>query len=87
MFHRWTIKPRNSSNTHDAKGSRIYQVMMQHMQQLPCTKYTQSTFVDTLKGKRKAVDVGEAIGQSPTKKGPFAARHEEDGMGLEGMEQ
>jgi len=29
---------------------------MQHMQLLPCTKYTQSNFVDTLKGKRKAVD-------------------------------
>jgi hypothetical protein len=41
----------------------------------------------TLKGKRKAVDVDEAIGQSPTKNGPFIARHEEDGMGLEGMEE
>jgi len=53
--------------------------MMQHMQLLPCTKYTQSTFVDTLKGKKKAVDVGEPIGQSPT---DFTARHEEDGMEL-----
>jgi hypothetical protein len=74
--------------------------MMQHMQLLSCTKYTQSTVVDTLKGKRKAVDVGEAIGQSPTKNGPFTARHvlgcnyplvlivnEEDGMGLEGIEE
>jgi len=41
----------------------------------------------TLKGKRKTVDVGEIIGQSPTKKGPFTARHEEDGMGLDGMEE
>jgi hypothetical protein len=77
------IKPRNSSNPRDANGSRIYHVMMQHMQLLPCTKYTQSACVDTLKGKRKAVDVGEAIGQSSTKKGPFTAGHEEDGMGLE----
>lgn len=60
---------------------------MQHMQLLPCNKYTQSAFVDTLKGKRKAVDVGEAIGQSPTKKGPLTDRQEEDGMGLESMEE
>jgi hypothetical protein len=33
------------------------------------------------------LDVDEAIGQSPTKKGPFTARHEEDGMGLEDMEE
>ena len=39
--------------------------------QLPCTKYTQSTFVNTLKGKRKAVYVREVIGQSPTKKRPL----------------
>ena len=40
---------------------------MQHMQLLPCTKYIQSTFVDTLKGKRKAVDVDETIGHQPKK--------------------
>jgi len=41
----------------------------------------------TLKGKRKAVNVDKAIGQSPAKKGPFTARHGEDGIGLEGMEE
>jgi len=45
---------------------------MQQMQPLPCT---QSTFVDTLKGKREVVDVNEAIGQSPIKNGPFTARY------------
>jgi len=53
---------------------------MQQMQPLPCI---QSTFVDTLKGKRKVVDVNEAFGQSPTKKGPFTARYEAEGVGLQ----
>jgi len=35
----------------------------------------------TLKGKREVVDVNQAIGQSPTKKGPFTVRHEEEGYG------
>jgi len=65
MFHRRTVKLCNSSNPRDANGSRVYQVIMQQMQPLPCT---QSTFVDTLKGNRKVVDVNEAIGRWPTKK-------------------
>lgn len=53
--------------------------MLQHMQLLPCTKYTQPVFVDSLKdkkGKRKAED--EATGQSPTKKGTFTDALDED---------
>lgn len=54
--------------------------MMQYMQLLPCAKYTQSTFVDSLrvKDKRKAADEDEALSQSPTKKGLFTATDEQD---------
>ncbi|KAG1811777.1 uncharacterized protein BJ212DRAFT_1483507 [Suillus subaureus] len=76
----WTIKPRNNtSNPRDAQGSRVYQIMLQYMQLLPCAKYTQSVFVDSLsarKGKRRAVD--EAVNQSPTKKGSFSTTLEDD---------
>lgn len=54
--------------------------MLQHMQLLPCAKYTQPVFVETLKagkGNIKALD--KAAGQSPTKKSSFtAAAVEED---------
>jgi len=56
------------------------------MQLLPCTKYTQPTFFDTQRQEEGCRLVDEAIGQSPTI-GPFIARHEEDGMGLEDMEE
>ncbi|KAG1729878.1 uncharacterized protein EDB91DRAFT_1085649 [Suillus paluster] len=76
----WTIKPRRDNpNPHDVNGSCIYQIMLQHMQLLPCTKYTQPVFVDSLKdrkGKRKAAD--ETTGQSPTKKGSFTGVPDED---------
>ncbi|KAG2040731.1 hypothetical protein BDR03DRAFT_979950 [Suillus americanus] len=76
----WTIKPcNNPSNPRDAQGSRVYQIMLQYMQLLPCAKYMQSIFVDSLsarKGKRRAVD--EAVNQSPTKKGSFATTLEDD---------
>ncbi|KAG0697616.1 hypothetical protein DFH29DRAFT_878604 [Suillus ampliporus] len=78
IFHSWTIKPHNNpSNPCDANGSDVYQMMLQHMQLLPCKKYMQASFVDLFKdgkGKRKAVDkASEAMGQSPTKKGAFSA--------------
>ncbi|KAG2044656.1 hypothetical protein BDR03DRAFT_1003908 [Suillus americanus] len=80
MEEKWTIKPRNNpSNPHDAQGSRVYQIMLQYMQLLPCAKYMQSVFVDSLstrKGKRRAVD--EAVNQSPTKKGSFATTLKDD---------
>ncbi|KAG1784928.1 uncharacterized protein HD556DRAFT_173979 [Suillus plorans] len=71
-------KPRRD-NPRDVNGSRIYQIMLQHMQLLPCTKYTQPVFVDSLKDrkrKRKAAD--ETTGQSPTKKGSFTGVPDED---------
>ncbi|KAG1803852.1 uncharacterized protein HD556DRAFT_1484364 [Suillus plorans] len=57
----WTIKPRsnNASNPRDANGSRIYQMMLQHMQLLPCEKYMQAAFVNSIKDgreKRKATN-------------------------------
>ncbi|KAG2039652.1 hypothetical protein BDR03DRAFT_980585 [Suillus americanus] len=76
----WTIKPRNNpSNPRDTQGSRVYQIMLQYMQLLPCAKYTQSIFIDSLsagKGKRRAVD--EAVNQSPTNKGSFATTLKDD---------
>ncbi|KAG1830306.1 hypothetical protein EV424DRAFT_1535012 [Suillus variegatus] len=75
----WTIKPRsnNASNPRDANGSRVYQMMLQHMQLLPCEKYMQAAFVNSIKDgreKRKATDeASEAMGQSPAKKGSFSA--------------
>lgn len=83
-FHSWTIKPRanNVSNPRDANGSRVYQVMLQHMQLLPCEKYMQAAFVNSIKdgkGKRKATDEGsEAMGQSPSKKGSFSTALEDE---------
>ncbi|KAG2040123.1 hypothetical protein BDR03DRAFT_950351 [Suillus americanus] len=71
----WTIKlHRDNSNPRDVNGSRVYQLMLQYMQLLPCTKYTQPAFVASLKdrkGKRKAED--NATDQSPTKKGSSSA--------------
>ncbi|KAG2158687.1 uncharacterized protein EDB93DRAFT_1119816 [Suillus bovinus] len=76
----WTIKPRNNPiNPHDAQGSRVYQIMLQHMQLLLCAKYMQTAFVDSLsakEGKRRAVD--EAVDQSPSKKGFFTTMLEDD---------
>ncbi|KAG2146100.1 uncharacterized protein EDB93DRAFT_1337664 [Suillus bovinus] len=74
----WTIKPcSNSSNPCDANSSHIYQMMLQHMQLLPCEKYMQAAFVNLIKdgkGKRKAADkASETMSQSPTKKGSFSA--------------
>ncbi|KAG1769754.1 hypothetical protein EDD22DRAFT_948726 [Suillus occidentalis] len=88
----WTIKPRtnnnNASNPRDANGSRVYQIMLQHMQLLPCEKYMQAAFVNSIKdgkGKRKATDEeSEAMGQSPSKKGSFSAAVEDE---LEDMEE
>jgi len=59
---------------HDINGSHVYQLMLHYMQLLPCTKYTQPTFMALLKdgkGKRKAKD--DATDQSPTKKGSSSA--------------
>ncbi|KAG1721369.1 uncharacterized protein EDB91DRAFT_1088475 [Suillus paluster] len=76
----WNIKPRRDNpNPRNVNGSHIYQIMLQHMQLLPCTKYTQPIFVDSLKdrkGKRKATD--EMTGQSPTKKGSFTGVSDKD---------
>ncbi|KAG0705980.1 hypothetical protein DFH29DRAFT_872713 [Suillus ampliporus] len=76
----WTIKPcRDNPNPRNVNGSRVSQIMLQHMQILPCTKYTQPVFVDSLKdkkGKRKVMD--ETTGQSPTKKGSFTDVPDED---------
>ncbi|KAG1904460.1 uncharacterized protein F5891DRAFT_1207513 [Suillus fuscotomentosus] len=55
----WTIKPcsNNASNPRDANGSHVYQMMLQHMQLLPCEKYMQAAFINSIKdGKRKATD-------------------------------
>lgn len=52
-------------------------MMLQHMQLLPCEKYMQAAFVNSIKDgreKRKATDeASEAMGQSPAKKGSFSA--------------
>ncbi|KAG1728134.1 hypothetical protein EDD22DRAFT_1054196 [Suillus occidentalis] len=55
-----TINPRRGNpNSRDIDGSRVYQIMLQHVPLLPCTKYTQPVSVDSFKdslGKREAVD-------------------------------
>ncbi|KIK80933.1 hypothetical protein PAXRUDRAFT_763809 [Paxillus rubicundulus Ve08.2h10] len=67
----WNIKANKSGNnsfTHDANGSRVYQLVLKNMTLLPAERYTQPTMikVPNFKGKQKASS--EAQGQSPTKK-------------------
>ncbi|KAG1730567.1 hypothetical protein EDD22DRAFT_852995, partial [Suillus occidentalis] len=60
----WIINPhRDNPNLRDVDRPRVYQIM----QLLPCTKYTQAIFVDSLKdrkGRREAMD--KVTMQSPT---------------------
>ncbi|KAG1752559.1 uncharacterized protein EDB91DRAFT_1333499 [Suillus paluster] len=55
----------------DANGSRAYQLILRHMQLLPCAAYTKKALHD-LKGKRKAA--GELQGQSPAKTSKMPAK-------------
>ncbi|KAG2128637.1 uncharacterized protein EDB93DRAFT_1108926 [Suillus bovinus] len=82
-----------SPDIHDERGVQIHvseyktklkegsivelEMMLQHMQLLPCEKYMQAAFINPIKdgkGKRKAADeASEAMSQSPIKKGSFSA--------------
>jgi hypothetical protein len=66
VITRWNIRPAKNAlpNSRDANGSRIYQLILQRMQLLPCAAYTKKALHDP-KGKRKAAD--KPRGQSPTK--------------------
>ncbi|KAG1756121.1 hypothetical protein EDB19DRAFT_1902293 [Suillus lakei] len=69
----------------DANGSHAYQLMLRHMQSLPCTAYTKQALHNS-EGKMKAAD--ELQGQSPAKTSKVPAKgHDIFDMELETDEE